>query len=147
MSNATRRAPECDREHRPAYGSEGLAVYSGFGVRKLARIAARVNQLYYADSLAVLREHIKGETVDLVSLDPPFLGVEYDGPEAFASAVEQGGRARPARRSWWWVTGRRPRWARAPCIGCAAAWPRNIVAAGLSVERRIRRARGVSWGE
>src|SRR5881409_3332648 len=56
MSNATRRAPECDREHRPAYESEGLAVYSGLGVRKLARIAARVNQLYYADNLAVLRE-------------------------------------------------------------------------------------------
>src|SRR5438128_11366875 len=99
MSNATRRAPECDREHRPAYGSEGLAVYSGLGVRKLARIAARVNQLYYAHSLAVLREHIKGETVDLVSLDPPFLGVEYGGPRRSrrplsraAARVRRGGR-------------------------------------------------------
>jgi DNA modification methylase len=32
----------------------------------------RVNYLYYGDNLAVLREHIKDETVDLVYLDPPF---------------------------------------------------------------------------
>jgi site-specific DNA-methyltransferase (adenine-specific) len=31
-----------------------------------------VNALYYGDNLAVLREHIKDESVDLVYLDPPF---------------------------------------------------------------------------
>jgi site-specific DNA-methyltransferase (adenine-specific) len=30
------------------------------------------NQLYYGDSLTVLREHIKDESVDLIYLDPPF---------------------------------------------------------------------------
>jgi len=43
-----------------------------------ARIAPRLfvgmekNQLYYGDNLAVLREHIKDESVDLIYLDPPF---------------------------------------------------------------------------
>lgn len=31
-----------------------------------------MNYLYYGDNLAVLREHVKDETVDLVYLDPPF---------------------------------------------------------------------------
>lgn len=30
------------------------------------------NLLYYGDNLDVMRRHIKGETVDLVYLDPPF---------------------------------------------------------------------------
>ena len=30
------------------------------------------NRLYYGDNLDVLRRHVKDETVDLVSLDPPF---------------------------------------------------------------------------
>lgn len=30
------------------------------------------NHLYYGDNLAVLREHIRHETVDLIYLDPPF---------------------------------------------------------------------------
>jgi hypothetical protein len=30
------------------------------------------NLLFYGDNLEVLREHIKGEAIDLVYLDPPF---------------------------------------------------------------------------
>jgi site-specific DNA-methyltransferase (adenine-specific) len=30
------------------------------------------NQLYYGDNLAVLRDYIKDESVDLIYLDPPF---------------------------------------------------------------------------
>ncbi|MGR3542294.1 MAG: hypothetical protein ACU0BS_12835 [Hasllibacter sp.] len=30
------------------------------------------NHLYYGDNLAVLREHIADESVDLIYLDPPF---------------------------------------------------------------------------
>ena len=30
------------------------------------------NTLYYGDNLAVLREHVGDESVDLVYLDPPF---------------------------------------------------------------------------
>ena len=30
------------------------------------------NALYYGDNLAVLREHVRDESVDLVYLDPPF---------------------------------------------------------------------------
>jgi 16S rRNA G966 N2-methylase RsmD len=31
-----------------------------------------VNTLFYGDNLAILREHIEDESVDLVYLDPPF---------------------------------------------------------------------------
>lgn len=31
-----------------------------------------VNLLYYGDNLEVLRRHVKGESVDLIYLDPPF---------------------------------------------------------------------------
>jgi site-specific DNA-methyltransferase (adenine-specific) len=31
-----------------------------------------MNRLYYGDNLAVLREHIASESVDLIYLDPPF---------------------------------------------------------------------------
>ncbi len=30
------------------------------------------NTLYYGDNLAILREHIASESVDLIYLDPPF---------------------------------------------------------------------------
>lgn len=30
------------------------------------------NKLFYDDNLDVLREHIAGESVDLIYLDPPF---------------------------------------------------------------------------
>ncbi len=30
------------------------------------------NTLFYGDNLEILREHIAGESVDLVYLDPPF---------------------------------------------------------------------------
>jgi 16S rRNA G966 N2-methylase RsmD len=30
------------------------------------------NVLYYGNNLGVLQQHVKGETVDLVYLDPPF---------------------------------------------------------------------------
>ena len=31
-----------------------------------------MNQLYFGDNLQVLREHLAAESVDLISLDPPF---------------------------------------------------------------------------
>src|SRR5438128_12124818 len=31
-----------------------------------------MNTLYYGDNLTVLREHIPGESIDLIYLDPPF---------------------------------------------------------------------------
>lgn len=30
------------------------------------------NRLFYGDNLAVLREHIRDESIDLIYLDPPF---------------------------------------------------------------------------
>ena len=33
---------------------------------------AFANTLYYGDNLDILREHIAGESVDLIYLDPPF---------------------------------------------------------------------------
>ena len=30
------------------------------------------NHLYYGNNLDILREHIQGESVDLIYLDPPF---------------------------------------------------------------------------
>ena len=31
-----------------------------------------MNKLYYGDNLAILREHIPDQSVDLIYLDPPF---------------------------------------------------------------------------
>jgi DNA modification methylase len=53
------------------------------------------NKLYYGDNLAVLREHLKDESVDLIYLDPPFnsrqdynvLFAEKDGTKAAAQIM------------------------------------------------------------
>ncbi len=86
------------------------------------------NQLYYGDNLAVLREHIKDESVDLIYLDPPFnsrqdynvLFAERDGTRsasqimafedtwewnmdaeaAYQEIVERGGRVSDAMRAF-----------------------------------------------
>ena len=51
------------------------------------------NHLYYGDNLAVLREHIRDETVDLIYLDPPFnsnatYNVLFRGPSGDASQAQ-----------------------------------------------------------
>ena len=48
------------------------------------------NLLYYGDNLAVLRRHVKDESVDLVYLDPP-LGSNQDYPGAPGLFAEKGG--------------------------------------------------------
>jgi adenine specific DNA methylase Mod len=86
------------------------------------------NCLYYGDNLAVLREHIKDESVDLIYLDPPFnsrqdynvLFAEKDGTRsssqimvfedtwewnmdaeaAYQEIVERGGRVSDAMRAF-----------------------------------------------
>jgi site-specific DNA-methyltransferase (adenine-specific) len=86
------------------------------------------NQLYFGDNLAVLREHIKDESVDLIYLDPPFnsrqdynvLFAEKDGTRsssqitafedtwewntdaelAYEGVVERGGRVSDAMRAF-----------------------------------------------
>jgi adenine specific DNA methylase Mod len=86
------------------------------------------NCLFYGDNLAVLREHIKDESVDLIYLDPPFnsrqdynvLFAEKDGTpsssqitafedtwewnldaeRAFEEVVERGGRVSDAMRAF-----------------------------------------------
>jgi len=86
------------------------------------------NQLYYGDNLAVLREHIREESVDLIYLDPPFnsrqdynvLFAERDGTRsasqimafedtwewnmdaerAYEEIVERGGRVSDAMRAF-----------------------------------------------
>ena len=40
--------------------------------RQTTKGEGMVNQLYYGDNLAVLREHVRDESVDLIYLDPPF---------------------------------------------------------------------------
>jgi len=62
------------------------------------------NQLYYGDNLAVLREHIKDESVDLIYLDPPFnsrqdYNVLFAEKKPALSGVE-GTAPAPAPRSW-----------------------------------------------
>ncbi|MBI1386172.1 MAG: hypothetical protein GC150_14800 [Rhizobiales bacterium] len=51
------------------------------------------NHLYYGDNLAVLREHIRDESVDLVYLDPPFnsnatYNVLFRGPSGDQSQAQ-----------------------------------------------------------
>lgn len=44
------------------------------------------NRLYYGDNLSVLREHVADESVDLITLDPPFnTNASYSGSVPFAS--------------------------------------------------------------
>jgi site-specific DNA-methyltransferase (adenine-specific) len=96
----------------------------------MARMRKRaLNKLYYGDNLAILREHIRDESVDLVYLDPPFQsGKNYNlffkapggkssaaqirafedtwqwGPEsqeAYENLVEGGGQLANAIRAFW----------------------------------------------
>jgi site-specific DNA-methyltransferase (adenine-specific) len=52
-----------------------------------------MNHLYYGDNLAVLRDSIADETVDLIYLDPPFnsnasYNVLFKGPAGNESAAQ-----------------------------------------------------------
>jgi site-specific DNA-methyltransferase (adenine-specific) len=52
-----------------------------------------MNHLYYRDNLAVLRDSIKDESVDLIYLDPPFnsnasYNVLFKGPSGNESAAQ-----------------------------------------------------------
>ena len=52
-----------------------LRDWRGWGAIMLGAMTtddARANTLYYGDNLAVLRDHVPDESVDLVYLDPPF---------------------------------------------------------------------------
>jgi DNA modification methylase len=40
------------------------------------------NTLYYSDNLAILREHIPTESVDLIYLDPPTTSITFTFPTA-----------------------------------------------------------------
>ena len=46
------------------------------------------NTLFYGDNLAILREHVEDESVDLVYLDPPF-----NSNANYNRAVQGAGRA------------------------------------------------------
>lgn len=52
-----------------------------------------MNHLYYGDNLAVLRDSIRDESVDLIYLDPPFnsnasYNVLFRGPDGAGSAAQ-----------------------------------------------------------
>lgn len=92
------------------------------------------NQLYYGDNLAVLREYIKNESVDLIYLDLPFNSRQdynvlfagrdgtrsasqimafedtwewnMDAPRAFEEIVERGGRVSDAMHAFHTFLGR-----------------------------------------
>jgi DNA modification methylase len=49
-------------------GAEWPSLHRASG----AKLGPMPNQLYYGDNLDVLRRHIRGESVDLIYLDPPF---------------------------------------------------------------------------
>jgi DNA modification methylase len=90
------------------------------------------NVLYYGDNLGVLQQHVKGETVDLVYLDPPFnsaqdynvLFAEHgtraaaqikafedtwqwdeSAARAYADVVEKSGKVSLAMQSFWTFLG------------------------------------------
>ena len=50
----------------------GLEGVGGYNAGAMTTDDARANTLYYGDNLALLREHVPDESVDLVYLDPPF---------------------------------------------------------------------------
>jgi 16S rRNA G966 N2-methylase RsmD len=51
-----------------------------------------MNHLYYGDNLAVLRDQIASESVDLVYLDPPFNSARRDDAFRRAAREESPGR-------------------------------------------------------
>jgi len=58
------------------------------------------NQLYYGDNLAVLREHIRDESVDLIYLDLPFNSRQEPGsPSRPVLAWRGAGLQRALRRA------------------------------------------------
>jgi hypothetical protein len=101
---------------------------SALELRRVLFAGMEKNCLYYGDNLAVLREHIKDESVDLIYLDPPFnsrqdynvLFAERDGTRsaaqimafedtwewnmdaerAYEEIVERGGRVSDAMRAF-----------------------------------------------
>jgi adenine specific DNA methylase Mod len=52
-------------------GSPWSGKFSGWGFHNAQYTRAR-NTLFYGDNLAILREHVEDESVDLIYLDPPF---------------------------------------------------------------------------
>jgi DNA modification methylase len=65
-----------------------------------------VNYLYYGDNLAVLREHVKDETVDLVYLDPPFKSnQDYNVLFAEQSGEKSAAQIKAFEDTWRWDQG------------------------------------------
>lgn len=61
------------------------------------------NRLYYGDNLAVLREHIKDESVDLIYLDPPFNSrQDYNVLFAEKDGTRSGSQIRAFEDTWEW---------------------------------------------
>ena len=81
----------------------GLEEVGGYNAGAMTTDDARANTLYYGDNLALLREHVPDESVDLVYLDPPFnsnasynvLFKERTGEESPAQIVPQPGASPP----------------------------------------------------
>lgn len=61
------------------------------------------NTLYYGDNLDVLRRHIKDETVELVSLDPPFnSNANYNVLFGEQSGVQSAAQIQAFTDAWRW---------------------------------------------
>src|ERR1039458_120613 len=76
------------------------------------------NKLYYGDNLAVLRDYIPDQSIDLIYLDPPFnsrqdynvLFAEKDGARSYQSVIKQGIlRDNPPARCYWRCTNLAPK--------------------------------------
>src|SRR5258708_28037255 len=70
------------------------------------------SRLYFGDSLTVLREHVKDESVDLIYLDPPFnsnanYNVLFRSPSGFESDAQ----VEAFRDSWEWAESARDAYA------------------------------------
>src|SRR5260370_2318562 len=61
------------------------------------------NRLYYGDNLDVFRRHIKGESVDLVYLDPPFnSNATYNVLFAEKSGAHAASQIKAFEDTWHW---------------------------------------------
>jgi site-specific DNA-methyltransferase (adenine-specific) len=61
------------------------------------------NRLYYGDNLAVLRQHVEGESVDLIYLDPPFKSdQDYNVLFAEQNGTRSAAQIRAFQDTWRW---------------------------------------------
>ena len=90
------------------WGEGVLGVGAGGALRDIPPMCSNThtmpNTLYYGDNLAVLRDHVRDDSVDLVYLDPPFnSNASYNVLFREKSGEESPAQIRAFTDTWEWT--------------------------------------------